>query len=74
MACASPKALALHGIYNVHRVYIVRVRDLPERDIWSLRVGRGVGGKSMFLPPSSSSPPLAWTRVYGDAQALAYTP
>ena len=39
----------------------VGVRDLPERDIWSLRVGWGVGGKSMFLPPSPPSPPLAWT-------------
>ena len=34
----------------------VGVRDLPERDIWSLRVGRGVGGKSMFLPPSPPPP------------------
>ena len=32
----------------------VGVRGLPERDIWSLRVGRGVAGKSMFLPPSPS--------------------
>ena len=39
----------------------VGVRGLPERDIWSLCVGWGVGGKSMFLPPSPPSPPLAWT-------------
>jgi hypothetical protein len=30
---------------------------VPERDIWSLCVGLGVGGKSMFLPPPSSPPP-----------------
>ena len=34
----------------------IGVRDLPERDIWSLCVGMGVGGKSMFLPPPPPPP------------------
>ena len=47
------------GQDGLPKTILIGVRGSLERDIWSLRMGWGVAGKSMFLP--SSPPPLAWT-------------